>query len=517
MVPRINRFIIALAVLLTALVILSTSGASQPAIGEDQVLVEYYLDPTCQECNIAHPYVEELAESYGEQVVFVTITLLTPEDFSEMFSLGIYNTPAVVIEKQVKLVYGQDFGDDIEEMVAVIRSAIDDMLSRDSPLSIQRSIDPVTVVPGGTVNVTVTLVNDGDYELQNLTAVDIIMEGTALVAGPAGWVGNIDPGANATYAYTLRIDLPDGTYNLTATNVTYSENDIDRAAVGYSTTILVSPELSPVMVFGAGFLAGFNPCLLAILAFIASISIATSGRRRDVVVLVVVFSLGIFITYLLSGLGLLYAVESAPEIQATITTILVAGIGFLGIWHLVDTYYIMRSDKTSFYTPKTIGRLLKNVTRARNLPIVFALGALFSLIKAPCVGAVYFAVLDLIISHGELGSGFSYLAIYNLGVIIPVIVLGLGIAFGLPPDRVEAFRLHRRALTRFITGVTLVLVALLLVFPAQWAPLLLGTLGFGVAFPPEVLKSFRENHWAKLLIVSGITLIALAIAWVILQ
>lgn len=70
--------------------------------------------------------------------------------------------------------------------------------------------------------------------------------------------------------------------------------------------------LSVPSVFVVGFLAGFNPCLLAILAFIASVTLATTGKRRNVLMIVLMFSMGIFVTYLIVGIGLLNIIQQLP-------------------------------------------------------------------------------------------------------------------------------------------------------------------------------------------------------------
>ncbi|MCZ7362621.1 MAG: sulfite exporter TauE/SafE family protein [Candidatus Methanoperedens sp.] len=102
-------------------------------------------------------------------------------------------------------------------------------------------------------------------------------------------------------------------------------------------------------------------------------------------------------------------------------------------------------------------RLTESVTKRVSLPAAFFIGALFSLIKAPCVGAVYFAILHMVRS-GE-GSGMLYLATFNFGVVLPVLVLGGAIAFGLNPEKVEKFRKEKRSAMRLITGVTLLIIA----------------------------------------------------------
>lgn len=79
-----------------------------------------------------------------------------------------------------------------------------------------------------------------------------------------------------------------------------------------------------------GFLAGFNPCLLAVLAFIASVTLAATGKRRNVLLIVLMFSLGIFATYLIVGIGLLRIIEESPSLQDAIRSFLVALIAILG-------------------------------------------------------------------------------------------------------------------------------------------------------------------------------------------
>jgi len=215
--------------------------------------------------------------------------------------------------------------------------------------------------------------------------------------------------------------------------------------------------LSVPSVFVVGLLAGFNPCLLAILAFIASVTLANTGRRRYVLLIVIMFSLGIFVTYLVFGIGLLSIIERSPGLQGSIKNFLVALIGILGIWHLYDAYHLRTNTESSFYTPKAFIRLTESVTKKVSLPASFFIGALFSLIKAPCVGAVYFVVLDMVRS-GE-GTGYLYLAAYNFGVVLPVLVLGGAIAFGLNPEKVEKFRKDKRSMMRLITGITLLIIA----------------------------------------------------------
>ncbi|MBW6471030.1 MAG: cytochrome c biogenesis CcdA family protein [Methanosarcinaceae archaeon] len=226
----------------------------------------------------------------------------------------------------------------------------------------------------------------------------------------------------------------------------------------------VLPELSILLVFIAGLMAGFNPCLLAVMAFLASITMSSEESRNDLVKIVVGFCAGIFITYMAVGLGLLSVVKQHSEIGDSITFVLVLFIGLLGLWHFYDAYRLKYHFKSSFKTPKSFIRLLHELQNKNTLLVSVFAGAIFSLVKAPCVGAVYFAVIDLIISKGQVAQGAMYLFAYNFGVILPVLLLGFLMIFGLSPEKVDELRENRRVEIRVITGIVLLLLALLMYF-----------------------------------------------------
>ncbi len=247
----------------------------------------------------------------------------------------------------------------------------------------------------------------------------------------------------------------------TAKLETLLREGIDRAFTTAPADISTEKTvLSVPSVFVIGFLAGFNPCLLAILAFIASVTLSITGRRRNVLLIVLMFSLGIFVTYLIVGIGILRAFEDSASLHDTISNILVILISLLGLWHVYDGYHLRKNTGSSFYTPRAFIRMTESITKKVSLPASFFMGALFSLIKAPCVGAVYLLILDMVRS-GE-STGMLYLAAYNLGVVLPVLLLGAAVAFGLNPEKVERFRKEKRSIMRHVTGLTLILIAVLM-------------------------------------------------------
>lgn len=210
---------------------------------------------------------------------------------------------------------------------------------------------------------------------------------------------------------------------------------------------------SAATVFVAGLLAGFNPCLLAMLAFLASTMLARSTRRTDILTMVAFFSMGTFAVYVIFGVGL-FSILQERSIVATFRFILAAIILILGLMQLEDARRLKRGGASLFRVDWSKKYVLGVVTD-RRLSSYFLLGALFSLVRAPCVGGIYIAIIGMISSQGYASSGLLYLLIYNLGLVLPIFLLGAIIALGMNPTQIDQFRERHRVAIRLITGITL--------------------------------------------------------------
>ncbi|MDD1758741.1 MAG: cytochrome c biogenesis CcdA family protein [Methanotrichaceae archaeon] len=214
---------------------------------------------------------------------------------------------------------------------------------------------------------------------------------------------------------------------------------------------------SVATVFAAGLLAGFNPCILAILAFLASSMLASTGRRRDILAMVATFTLGMFVVYIIFGVGL-FSVLRETSTATLFRAILAAILLILGLMQLEDARRLHMGGTSIFRTDWT-KKYVYGVVTSRRLSSYFLLGALFSLVRAPCVGGIYIAIIGMISSQGYASSGLSYLVIYNLGIALPVLFIGGIIALGMSPEQVDQFRNKHKVAIRLITGITLIAMA----------------------------------------------------------
>lgn len=222
------------------------------------------------------------------------------------------------------------------------------------------------------------------------------------------------------------------------------------------------PKLSPLLVFLAGLLAGFNPCILAVMAFLATLILSSSGKRTEILKMITGFCIGIFVTYMAVGLSILGTVYVLPSLKSAITTAMVVLIFILGIWHIYDAYHLRKYSRSTFRTPKSMIRLLEKTAKSNILLLSFISGGLFSLVKAPCVGAIYFSILDMLVGRTDLVLGAFYLAVYNLGVIFPIIIVGILLGYGMKPETITKLKESKRVEIRLFTGIILIILALLL-------------------------------------------------------
>jgi cytochrome c biogenesis protein CcdA len=209
-------------------------------------------------------------------------------------------------------------------------------------------------------------------------------------------------------------------------------------------------------VLGAGLVAGFNPCLLGILVFLAATVLSSAGKKRDLVMMVAFFSAGIFTTYFLFGLGMQRLME-ARAVANAFRYILTAFLLLAGISQIWDGMRLRSAKPSIFRTDWALPYFKAGVERGR-YSSYFLIGALFSLVKAPCVGAIYLAILDLFSARSYL-VGATYLFFFNLGVVLPILLLGSGIAMGMSPEQVDSFRKEHRVGMRLFTGLALLALA----------------------------------------------------------
>jgi cytochrome c biogenesis protein CcdA len=244
---------------------------------------------------------------------------------------------------------------------------------------------------------------------------------------------------------------------------------------------------SAFAVIAAGLVDGINPCAFTTLLFLLS-SLALAGRgRREVLAIGLVFSLGVFLTYLGAGLGLfaaLRAASAAPVVSAVLRWALVAVLAVLAALSLVD-YAKIRAGKSSemlLQLPDSLKLRIHSSIRtraraahagavradhssaARTAAIALsslALGFLVSIFEFACTGQVYLPTLAYL-ARGPGGSrAVILLVLYNLCFILPLLAVFGAAYFGVSSKRITSLFQRRMGAAKIALAAVFAALALL--------------------------------------------------------
>jgi thiol-disulfide isomerase/thioredoxin len=214
----------------------------------------------------------------------------------------------------------------------------------------------------------------------------------------------------------------------------------DNVKVDAEATILERfKSFGPLAVILAGLIDGINPCAFATIVFFISFLTFAGKRKREILLTGIFFTVAVFITYLLIGLGAFKLIRSL-EIFAWISRAINYGVGILalalGTLSIYD-YYKFKRGKTAeiaLQLPKrikqTIHTLIRQNANASNLAITaLATGFLVSILESICTGQVYLpTIVFMLKTPGLRAQSLSYLLLYNFMFILPLMLV-FGVTF----------------------------------------------------------------------------------------
>ena len=451
---------IAAAVIIAAFLVATltaTAGSAGDAGG--QVGIILFFDSECSHCEAAEKVLDRIGGEYGGRILVSKYDSNTATGIEMMDGYGIVEVPSMVVQEREIILYS-DYENNLSKLESLLVSSINNALY-DPEVEMYKEISPVKLNPGENVTVTIFMENK-----KNMTTDVILIDSYpgffSILKGETAWNGTLSPGGVRNVTYVARVDpkAHSGNHKIEGAEIIYRSGDAEKSAVSNTVIIHIAVALTLFTVFLAGFVAGANPCLFAVVAFMAAMILSNTEKKIEVIKFIVFFSFGIFLVYLLTGIGLLSFASDLGSLNLVLGAITIA----LGIIHIYDYFYIKIKVKSLFESSKFMKGLMERMVKENSILSALGLGALFSLVKAPCVGAIYLTILNLIaVQKAEL-EGIVYLCVYNFGVILPILIIGTAIIVGLSPTKVDRFRKEKRAMIRLVTGIILVVLGAFLTF-----------------------------------------------------
>jgi len=213
------------------------------------------------------------------------------------------------------------------------------------------------------------------------------------------------------------------------------------------------PEISIPLVLGAGLIDGINPCAFTVLIFMMGYLTRVIKTKSRVFITGVCYITSVYASYLLIGLGLLSVVQ-LPSISSTIY--LVAGFVAIitGVLNVKDFFYY--GQGITLRIPKSQKGRIKDWVEKGTIPAVIVLGLFVSLFELPCTGSVYFVILALLAQSSTYATAFSYLVLYNLMFILPLIIVFIALLFGYSNKKAEELKDNYKDWMKLASGLLLI-------------------------------------------------------------
>lgn len=222
----------------------------------------------------------------------------------------------------------------------------------------------------------------------------------------------------------------------------------------------------------AGMLDGINPCSIAMLLFFLSLISFNKGDNRNIILISLSYILGIFITYLLIGLGLYKFViflnlTWLRHVIFIVTIILTVFLAFLNMSDYINIkkgkHNEIKAQLPIFLKHKIHNVLRKNDKQRFIILTTFISGILVSLLEFFCTGQIYLPTINyMIVTNTSAIKAFSYLIVYNLFFVLPLVIISCIVYFSKSIIDVSQVLVEKLHIIKLLTFLFFIIATIIL-------------------------------------------------------
>lgn len=222
-----------------------------------------------------------------------------------------------------------------------------------------------------------------------------------------------------------------------------------------------APPPNPLPLVGlvglSGLLAGIHPCTISVLLLFLAFLFTLRQDRLTTLKIGGGYILGVFLAYLLIGLGLLAAVSiTEPHLSARIGGIFIL---ILGLYNLGRLHGIHLPSLSLVGAAKpTIAQFVKK----NSFWAAFAVGILVGICSFGCTAGIYFSVIGLLLTNPV--QGFSMLVLYNIMFVLPLVVILLAVTRKSVAEKLRAWQQKHNYWIELLATLFMLAAALWLLF-----------------------------------------------------
>lgn len=305
---------------------------------------------------------------------------------------------------------------------------------------------------------------------------NILFQETADAYGQQYYVPAMAVGETYLLGYPTEV----GTGALAAIEKALKNNEVTKVKEASKTHSENFSNITFAAIVMNGLIDGINPCAFAVIVFFVSFLAVYGYTKKEVIYIGTAYCLAVFTAYFLIGFGVfnfLYAMRGFQMAIHIFYWLTVVACFILFGFAIYDLVYYLRTKKTDamllqlpksfkLMTNKITGFFLRDKGERGVISLglaAFAVGILVSLIEAVCTGQVYIPTIVLIMKEEHFRvRAISYLVLYNLLFILPLIAVFLLSLLGYTSNTFNAFLKKHMALTKGLFALVFLALAILL-------------------------------------------------------
>src|SRR3989338_1189862 len=215
------------------------------------------------------------------------------------------------------------------------------------------------------------------------------------------------------------------------------------------------------LVLIAAILDSVHPCSFSILLITIALLFGMQLTREKILKLGGTYIIGIFTAYFLIGLGILKVLHlfNTPHFMGKLGATLLIAFGVINLINRFFPTFPIRL-KIPGVAHSAMGKLMDKAS----FPAVFGLGLLVGICQFPCMGGPYLMVIGLLRDQTTYLSGFSYLLLYNLILIIPLAAVLWIAADKAIVDKVQIWKRDNIGGVKLWAGIGMIIIGILIFF-----------------------------------------------------
>lgn len=215
-----------------------------------------------------------------------------------------------------------------------------------------------------------------------------------------------------------------------------------------------------------------NPCAIGVLILMVSVIMGQGGGTRKLLLNGGAYIFAIFATYLLAGLGLIYAFTAIPMVIAEYLSLAVGSLVIMAaLLEIKDFFWYGKGY--SLQIPKYFANKIHEYSTKKTTTFgVMLLGAFVAIVELPCTGAPYLAIITILRIDFNL-MAFALMVLYNIIFVAPLIVILIMVAGGAKISTVSKWKEDSKGKMRLLMGLLLAALGWILILIAN------GTINFG--------------------------------------